>query len=106
VPETLLWTLYDRAAEARRPHAVLHDPLAVERVRRLDYPFEQRFGEALGMTAGEERRLAGLGPNIVTIEPLRLPRGRGALHAVLPIAMRVPAIGRLALSVVCVRCGG
>jgi hypothetical protein len=25
---------------------------------------------------------------------------------VLPIAMRVPAIGRLALSVVCVRCGG
>jgi O-methyltransferase involved in polyketide biosynthesis len=29
VPETLLWTLYHRALEARRPDAVLHDPLAV-----------------------------------------------------------------------------
>ena len=31
VPETLLWTLYQRATEARRADAVLHDPLAVER---------------------------------------------------------------------------
>jgi O-methyltransferase involved in polyketide biosynthesis len=44
VPETLLWTLYHRAAEARRPDAVLRDPLAVELVERIDYPFEQRFG--------------------------------------------------------------
>jgi O-methyltransferase involved in polyketide biosynthesis len=44
VPETLLWTLYHRAAEARRPDAVLHDPKAVELVERIDYPFEQRFG--------------------------------------------------------------
>jgi len=28
VPETLLWTLYHRALEARRPDAVLHDPAA------------------------------------------------------------------------------
>jgi len=34
VPETLLWTLYHRALEARRPDAVLHDPLAVALVDR------------------------------------------------------------------------
>src|SRR5689334_23215351 len=43
VPETLLWTLYLRAQEARRPDAVLHDPLAIDLIRRLGYPFE-RFG--------------------------------------------------------------
>jgi O-methyltransferase involved in polyketide biosynthesis len=43
VPETLLWTLYHRAQEARRPDAVLQDPLAVELVDRIDYPFS-RFG--------------------------------------------------------------
>jgi O-methyltransferase involved in polyketide biosynthesis len=44
VPETLLWTLYHRAVEARRPDAVLHDPKAIELVERIDYPFEERFG--------------------------------------------------------------
>ena len=43
MPETLLWTLYHRAQEARRPDAVLSDPLAVELVDRIDYPFS-RFG--------------------------------------------------------------
>jgi O-methyltransferase involved in polyketide biosynthesis len=46
VPETLLWTLYHRAEEARRPDAVIHDPWAVELVDALDVPFEQRFGPA------------------------------------------------------------
>jgi len=44
VPETLLWTLYHRALEARRPDAVLHDPVAAELVDRIDYPFAERFG--------------------------------------------------------------
>ncbi|WP_051969247.1 class I SAM-dependent methyltransferase [Kitasatospora azatica] len=44
VPETALWTLYQRAAEARRPDALLHDPKAVELVDRIDYPFAERFG--------------------------------------------------------------
>jgi O-methyltransferase involved in polyketide biosynthesis len=44
VPETLLWNLYHRAAEARRPDALLADPRAVELVDAIDYPFE-RFGE-------------------------------------------------------------
>jgi len=44
VPETMLWTLYHRAVEARRPDAILHDPVAVELVERIDYPFAERFG--------------------------------------------------------------
>jgi O-methyltransferase involved in polyketide biosynthesis len=44
VPETLLWTLWHRAVEARRPDAVLVDPLAVELVERIDFPFAARFG--------------------------------------------------------------
>ena len=34
VPETLLWTLYHRAVEARRPDAVLQDPKAIELVEK------------------------------------------------------------------------
>jgi O-methyltransferase involved in polyketide biosynthesis len=44
IPETSLWTLYMRAAEAGRPDSVIDDPKAVELVERIDYPFEQRFG--------------------------------------------------------------
>jgi O-methyltransferase involved in polyketide biosynthesis len=44
VPETLLWTLYHRAIEAHRPDAVLRDPLAVDLVERIEFPFEERFG--------------------------------------------------------------
>lgn len=46
VPETLLWPLFNRAHEARRPDALLHDPLAVELAGRIDYPFEKNFGRA------------------------------------------------------------
>jgi O-methyltransferase involved in polyketide biosynthesis len=46
VPETLLWNLYHRAAEARRPDTVLRDPRAVEVVNAIDFPFEERFGPA------------------------------------------------------------
>lgn len=44
VSETLLWTLYHRALEARRPDAVLEDPMAVALVDRIDFPFAERFG--------------------------------------------------------------
>ena len=44
VPETLLWTLYYRAQEAARADGVLTDPLAVDVVARIDYPFEGRLG--------------------------------------------------------------
>lgn len=48
VPETLLWTLWQRTLEARRPDALLADPLAVELVDRIDYPFAERFGQGFG----------------------------------------------------------
>ena len=46
VPETLLWTLYHRATEARRRDGVLRDPKAVELVETIDFPFAKRFGPA------------------------------------------------------------
>ncbi len=45
VSETALWTLYQRAAEARRADAVINDVLAVDLVERIEFPFEERFGE-------------------------------------------------------------
>jgi O-methyltransferase involved in polyketide biosynthesis len=57
VPETMLWTLYHRANEARRPDAVLHDPWAVELVDAIDYPFAARFGRGgLGQAQGQALR--------------------------------------------------
>ena len=47
VPETLLWNLWNRAAEARRPDSVLKDPKAVELVDQIDYPFDQFGGTAM-----------------------------------------------------------
>jgi hypothetical protein len=48
VPETLLWTLYHRLIEARRPDAILTDPRAVELVNKIGYPFADRFGSGQG----------------------------------------------------------
>ena len=45
VPETALWTLWFRAAAARADHPLLDDPMAIEAVDRLDYPFAERFGQ-------------------------------------------------------------
>ena len=58
VPETLLWTLYHRAVEARRRDAVLDDPLAIELVERLDYPFAERFGDGSGLGQWQALRAA------------------------------------------------
>jgi len=44
VPETLLWPLYNRAAEARRKDPILRDPLVVSIADAIDYPFEKNFG--------------------------------------------------------------
>lgn len=51
VPETMLWTLYYRASEARRRDTVLDDPRAVALLDAIDYPFEQRFGRLVGWQA-------------------------------------------------------
>ncbi|MEU8680101.1 class I SAM-dependent methyltransferase [Streptomyces sp. NPDC048611] len=46
VPETALWTLHHRAAEAARPDTVLPDPRAVQLRTDLVFPFEERMGAA------------------------------------------------------------
>ncbi|MFJ9418977.1 class I SAM-dependent methyltransferase [Streptomyces sp. NPDC101227] len=46
VPETALWTVYHRAAEAARGDTVLPDPRAVRLVDEVEYPFEERLGAA------------------------------------------------------------
>ncbi|PLP97946.1 methyltransferase [Cupriavidus pauculus] len=49
VSETMLWTLYDRAYEARCPDSVLCDPDSVRICDVLDYDFAGRFGIPTGV---------------------------------------------------------
>ncbi|MEC4591666.1 MULTISPECIES: class I SAM-dependent methyltransferase [Nitrospirillum] len=51
VPETMLWTLHNRAAEAMRPNARFHDPEAVRIYQALAYDYERHFGRADGSHA-------------------------------------------------------
>ena len=44
VPETMLWALYNRAAEARRPDALIDDPWAVQIADSIRYDFVRSFG--------------------------------------------------------------
>lgn len=45
VPLTMLWALYNRAAEARRADTVFHDPLAVSIANSIDYDYAHDFGK-------------------------------------------------------------
>jgi len=51
VSETMLWTLYDRASEARRDDGVLVDPDSVRICDAIDYDFTGHFGEPVGSFA-------------------------------------------------------
>jgi O-methyltransferase involved in polyketide biosynthesis len=51
VSETMLWTLYDRACEARRPDGVLVDPDSVHICDAIDYDFTRHFGDPIGSFA-------------------------------------------------------
>jgi O-methyltransferase involved in polyketide biosynthesis len=51
VPETMLWSLYHRAVESRRPDAVLHDPDGIRIMEALDYDFAGHFGVPGGSLA-------------------------------------------------------
>ena len=44
VPETMLWPLWNRAAEQARRQRLLDDPLAADLVSRIDYDFAGHFG--------------------------------------------------------------
>jgi O-methyltransferase involved in polyketide biosynthesis len=45
VPETALWTLWNRARDAAGPRPLLRDERAVELMQRIDYDFGTRFGK-------------------------------------------------------------
>lgn len=55
VPETMLWTLHNRANEAERPDTILHDPDAVRIYRSIRYDFERSFGKPDGIHALRSR---------------------------------------------------
>ncbi|GAC67866.1 class I SAM-dependent methyltransferase [Gordonia soli] len=44
IPETMLWPLYCRAEESRRPDSFLRDPVIDDLYASIDYPFHERFG--------------------------------------------------------------
>ncbi len=46
IPETMLWTLHNRAAEAVRTDGCLRDPEAVHIYRTIQYDYEKSFGPA------------------------------------------------------------
>lgn len=65
VPETMLWPLWNRAAEARRIGGLLDDPLSVDLVRRIDYPFFRKFGVPTPYLAIRARYVDGLIQNFL-----------------------------------------
>lgn len=74
VEETALWTLWHRAVEARRPDGVLRDPVAVDLVERIDFPFEERFGNT-GWVGQLQALRAGCFDREVADFLRRCPRG-------------------------------
>lgn len=46
VPETMLWTLHNRATEAMRNDGIIDDPQAVRIYQTIDYDYEKCFGKA------------------------------------------------------------
>ena len=45
VPETMLWPLWNRAAEARLPNRLIDDPMSADLVDRIAYDFAASFGK-------------------------------------------------------------
>jgi len=46
VPETMLWTLHNRAVEAMRSDGIIKDEKAIEIYQSIDYDYEKSFGKA------------------------------------------------------------
>lgn len=51
VPQTMLWTLYHRAAESMRPDTLLKDEAAEQIYRQIDFSFLHHFGPPDGSIA-------------------------------------------------------
>jgi O-methyltransferase involved in polyketide biosynthesis len=52
VSVTMLWSLHNRASEARRPDGILDDPESIYIQSAIDYDFARHFGGPLGSLAG------------------------------------------------------
>jgi hypothetical protein len=52
VSVTMLWSLHNRASEAKRPDSILNDPDSIYIQSSIDYDFARQFGEPLGSLAG------------------------------------------------------
>lgn len=48
IPETMLWTLHNRAREAARADGCITDPKCLEIYRAIDYDYQAHFGKADG----------------------------------------------------------
>ena len=46
VPETMLWTLHNRAVEAMRSDAIIKDKRCIEIYKSIDYDYKKSFGKA------------------------------------------------------------
>ncbi|MET0341377.1 MAG: class I SAM-dependent methyltransferase [Polyangiales bacterium] len=55
VPETMLWTLYNRANEAKRPAGLLVDPACVRVYEAISYDYRSSFGKPDGSHALRSR---------------------------------------------------
>ncbi|MEM1023067.1 MAG: class I SAM-dependent methyltransferase [Myxococcota bacterium] len=44
IPETMLWTLHNRASEAMHPRGVIRDPKCIEIYEAISYDYEASFG--------------------------------------------------------------
>jgi O-methyltransferase involved in polyketide biosynthesis len=52
VSVTMLWSLHNRASEARRPDGILNDPESIYIQSAIDYDFAGHFGDPMGSLAG------------------------------------------------------
>ena len=80
VPETMLWTLWNRACEMRRADRLIEDPMAADLVARIDYDFAGRFGRLSGfhpIRAGYSDNLIRAYLRSVTEDPVVVALGEG-----------------------------
>jgi O-methyltransferase involved in polyketide biosynthesis len=69
VPETMLWTLHNRASEASRRDGVLTDPDSVRIYRSLDYDFYSHFGMPDGVLAARAAEIDRVLMQWIAIHP-------------------------------------
>jgi O-methyltransferase involved in polyketide biosynthesis len=59
VSETMLWSLHNRASEAKRADSVLTDPASIRIHDAMDYDFTYHFGDPLGSLAERAAEIDG-----------------------------------------------